>query len=394
MRPYVSQKVAQLTPSATEEMDNEVKRLRRAGVTDLISLAVGEPCFDTPVHIKEAACEALRAGRTKYEPTAGDPELREAIVAKLETENGVRVRPDDVVVTAGAKFAIFLAFQATLSPGDRVVLFDPAWVSYAPAAELAGATVVRVPTHGDEGFAPDLDALRAALDQGIRLVVINSPNNPTGAVYSEAVIAQIADMATASGSYVLSDEIYEYLVFEGLHYSPARDFDNVITVNGFSKSYAMTGWRLGYVTAPSDVVQGMLKVYQHSTSCVTSFAQSGALRALDSADSRRSIDDMVRGYRVRRDALLQMICRSDHLDLPVTPHGAFYAFPRYRRHCDSLDVAKRLLEHAHVAVVPGGAFGPSGEGHLRLSYAAAIPDLVKGLTRIEAYLAGWSRENE
>ena len=295
MNEALSEKVLALAPSATEEVDNEVKRLLREGVTDVLSLAVGEPCYDTPLSIKQAACSALIAGKTKYEPTAGDFALREAICAKLQEENAIRAAVEDVIVTAGAKFSIFLAFQAILSPGDRVMLFDPAWVSYGPAAELAGASVVWVPTREEEGFQPDLDAVRASLDSSVKIIVINSPNNPSGAVYPEETIRAIVEMAKENGSYVLSDEIYEHLLYTGTHYSPGADYDNIITINGFSKAFAMTGWRLGYAVAPPPVRNGMLKVYQHSTSCVTSFAQAGAIEALSGAESPGEVARMVDG---------------------------------------------------------------------------------------------------
>lgn len=383
----LSRKVEELRPSATEEVDNEVKRLRREGVDDLLSLAVGEPCFDTPDAIKRAACHALMTGKTKYEPTAGDFTLREAICDKLKRENGIVARSEDIVVTAGAKFSIYLAFQAILSPGDRVILFDPAWVSYGPAAELAGAKVTWVPTREEDGYQPDLDALRAAMDASVKIVVLNSPNNPTGAVYPEATIREITEIADRHGAFVLSDEIYEHLIYGGKHYSPGRDFSNVITINGFSKAYAMTGWRLGYAAAPPAIVEGMLKVYQHSTSCVTSFAQAGAIEALTGDGSCEAVARMVKGYRERREAMLEALRRSEFLTLDAEPAGAFYAFPRYRSALRSLEIAKRLLQECHVATVPGKAFGPSGEGHLRLAYAAKLDSIVDAFERMERFFA-------
>jgi len=381
----LSRKVSRLQASATEEVDNEVKRLRREGVDDLLSLAVGEPCFDTPDPIKRAAWEALNAGKTKYEPTAGDYALREAICGKLQQENGIDADPSNVVVTAGAKFSIYLAFQAILSPGERVILFDPAWVSYGPAAELAGASVTWVPTAEGEGFQPDLEALRAAMDSTVRIVVVNSPNNPTGAVYPEGTIREIVEIADEHGAFVLSDEIYEHLIYEGGHYSPRRDYANVITVNGFSKAYAMTGWRLGYAVAPPAVVEGMLKVYQHSTSCVTSFAQAGAVVALTDPACRRAVAGMIDGYRERRRAMTEAIRRSKHLSLATVPRGAFYTFPRYSGASSSLEVAKALLQECHVATVPGEAFGSSGDGHLRLAYATDVGSIDEAFARMERF---------
>ena len=382
----LSRRIAILAPSATEEVDNEVKRLQRGGITDIISLGVGEPCFDTPEHIKKAAWEALKAGKTKYEPTAGDYELREEICKKLKRENGINAKAEDIIVTAGAKFAIFLAFQAVLEEKDQLMILDPAWVTYEPAAKIAGASVVRVPCREEDGFQPDIGRVKEAMDGSIKMVVVNSPCNPTGAVYAPSTIREIVKLARDNGTLVLSDECYEYLIYEGEHYSPASEFDNVITVNAFSKSYAMTGWRLGYVTGPREVLEGMLKIYQHSTSCVTAFAQAGAIEALRSEESRQAVKRMVEGYKERRAVMLRLIQQSEFFDLSVEPQGAFYCFPSYRLKKSSVEFAKELLEEVHVATVPGAAFGECGEGHLRLSYATSVENIVEAFERIESYL--------
>lgn len=382
----ISRKIAALAPSATEEVDNEVKRLQRSGIADIISLGVGEPCFDTPQNIKRAAWEALQAGKTKYEPTAGDYELREEICKKLKRENGINAKAEDIIVTAGAKFAIFLAFQAVLEEKDRLMLLDPAWVTYEPAAKIAGASVVRVPCKEEDGFQPDIGRIKEAMDDSIKMIVVNSPCNPTGAVYDPSTIREIVKLARDNGALVLSDECYEYLIYEGEHYSPASEFDNVITVNAFSKSYAMTGWRLGYATGPKEVLEGMLKIYQHSTSCVTAFAQAGAIEALRSKESQQAVKRMVEGYKERRAVMLKLIQQSEFFDLSVEPQGAFYCFPSYRLKKSSVEFAKELLEEVHVATVPGAAFGECGEGHLRLSYATSVENIIEAFERIESYL--------
>ncbi|MEN6370270.1 MAG: pyridoxal phosphate-dependent aminotransferase [Thermotogota bacterium] len=382
MRQALSTKVASIASSATEEVDNALKTLLREGAKDVISLGVGEPCYDTPENIKRAACEALAAGKTKYELTAGDFALREAICSKLTKENGIVAAVQDVMVTPGAKYAIYLAFQAMLEPGDRVLLLDPAWVSYEPAAQMAGAGVVRVPSSPVEGFQPDLDRVAACLDDSIRVVVVNSPCNPTGAVFPPETVRSIVRMAKDRGAYVLSDEIYERLNYGAERYSPASEFDNVITVNGFSKSYAMTGWRLGYVAAPRGILKGMLKITQHSTSCVTAFAQAGALEALTSAESASAADEMVRGFATRRSLMVERIQASGYLRCAHEPLGAFYCFPSFQSNEPSVDLAKALLEETHVATVPGSAFGSCGEGHLRLSYAASEEDIREAFARM------------
>jgi len=385
MRKWLSKKIEKLEPSATEEVDNLVKRMKQSGVTDIVSLGVGEPCFDTPENIKNAACEALKAGKTKYEPTAGDYELREAICEKFKRDNGIDVGVDDVVVTAGGKFGIFLAFQAVLSEKDRVMILDPAWVTYEPAARIAGASVIRIPCKEVNGFQPDIGRIRQAMDDSVRIIVINSPCNPTGAVYEPSTIREIVKVARDYDALVLADEVYEYLRYAGEHYSPASEYDNVITVNAFSKSYAMTGWRLGYVTGPKDVVQGMIKVYQHSTSCVTAFAQSGGIEALRSEESRKASQQMVKGYAERRALMLKHIRESDFFNCSIEPAGAFYCFPSYNLNKPSAKLAQELLEKVHIATVPGSAFGECGEKHLRLSYATELHLISEAFSRIETF---------
>ena len=384
-REILSEKIANLEPSATEEIDNTVKRMQQAGITDIISLGVGEPCFDTPDNIKRAASDALWAGETKYQPTAGSYKLREEICKKLKQENGIQVGVDDVIVTLGGKFAIYLAFQAVLQEGDQVIILDPAWVTYAPAAMMTGAGVVRVATDPAKGFQPDMKTIRRAMNPAIKIIVVNSPCNPTGAVFHRSVIREITEIAREHNALILSDEVYEYQVYEVEHYSPASEFDHVITVNSFSKSHAMTGWRLGYVTGPKEILEGMIKIYQHSTSCVTAFAQHGAIEALRAGASRQAAKQMLEGYRERRAVMMRLIEQSDFFDLRCPPQGAFYCFPSYRLNIPSLKLSKALLEEVHVATVPGAAFGTCGEGYLRLSYATSPDHMVEAFKRMHTF---------
>jgi aspartate aminotransferase len=381
----IANKVVNLELSATDEVDNIVKRMRQSGIEDIISLGGGEPCFDTPQNIQEAALRALRGGKTKYEPTAGDYELRVELGKKLKRENQIDSTADDIIVTPGGKFAVYLAFQAVLEPGDRVMILEPAWVSYKSMAQLAGAGVVTVDCAAGDGFQPDLDAIKAAMDDSVRFIVVCSPNNPTGAVYSVATLRGIAEIAQHHGALVLSDEVYEYLLYEGELYSPASEFDNVVTVNSFSKSYAMTGWRLGYVTGPKEVLEGMIKIYQHSATCVTAFAQAGALEALTGEASRRASQQMVAGYKERRDVMANLLERSAFFDC-ATPQGAFYCFPSFTLDMPSLEFATELLEEAHVATVPGAAFGQCGEGFLRLCYSTSKENIVEAFDRMEDFI--------
>jgi len=381
----LSKVIEQLEPSATEEVDNAVKRMKQSGVDDIVSLGVGEPCFDTPDNIKKAACDALWAGETKYQPTAGSYELREEICKKFERENGIKVGVDDIIVTAGGKFSIYLAFQAVLEKGDQIMLLDPAWVTYEPAAKIAGADVVRVPTDSTRGFQPDLAAIRKAMNPAVKILVVNSPCNPTGALFEKSAIKELAKITRENRALLLSDEVYEYQVYDGELYSPASEFDNVITVNAFSKSHAMTGWRLGYMTGPKEVLEGMIKIYQHSTSCVTAFAQNGALEALRSEVSRQAVEEMTKGYAERRAVMIKLIEESEFFELTNEPQGAFYCFPSYRMDIPSLELSKALLEKVHVATLPGAAFGACGEGYLRFSYATSTELISEGFERMGTF---------
>lgn len=376
--------VAGLEESATEIVDNEIKRMKRSGVKDIVSLGVGEPYFDTPEFIKQAAIRSLEAGNTKYQATFGDLDLRKAIQEKLSKENHVHSAIEDVMVTPGAKFALYLAFQALIKPGDKVIILDPSWVSHASIPQLMGAQLLRVGTVESAGYQPDLDKVAAALSQKPKCLVLNSPCNPTGAVYSPDTIRKITKMAQDNGTIVISDEIYESLLYEGEVFSPASEFDNVFTVNGFSKRYAMTGWRLGYACGPHELMEQIIKIYQHSASCVTAFSQAGALEALTNPASAEATKVMVDQFNRNRHLMMESINSSKHLDC-MSPQGAFYCFVSYDKPVESLDLARDLLATNHLATVPGGAFGLGGEYHLRLSYATSEEHVVEGLRRLNTY---------
>ena len=376
--------VAGLEESATEIVDNEIKRMKRSGVKDIVSLGVGEPYFDTPEFIKQAAIRSLEAGNTKYQATFGDLDLRKAIQEKLARENRVQAEIADIMVTPGAKFSIYLAFQALIKPGDKVVILDPSWVSHASIPQLMGAQLLRVETVESAGYQPDLEKVEAALSQKPKCLVLNSPSNPTGAVYSPDTIRKITKMAQDNGTIVISDEIYESLLYEGEVFSPASEFDNVFTVNGFSKRYAMTGWRLGYACGPHELMEQIIKIYQHSASCVTAFSQAGALEALTNPVSAETTKVMVDQFNRNRHLMMESINSSKHVDC-MSPHGAFYCFVSYDKPVKSLDLARDLVATKHLATVPGGAFGLGGEYHLRLSYATSEEHVVEGLRRLNTY---------
>jgi aspartate aminotransferase len=378
----LAQRVIDLKLSATDEIDNIVKKMQRAGITDIVSFGGGEPCFDTPQTVQDAAIAGLRAGKTKYEPTAGDYELRAEISKKLMEHNHIRAGVDDILVTPGGKFAVFMACQALLQPGDKVMVLEPAWVSYVSNVELASAQVIHIPSYEENGFQPDLDLIRKKMDKCVRFIVMNSPNNPTGAVYAPDTIREITKIAQQYGALILSDEIYEDILYQGERFSPASEFNNVITINGFSKTYAMTGWRLGYVTAPREIIDGMIKIYQQSATCVTAFAQSGAIDALRNPKAAAESQKMVQGY-CERSILISELIQESGFFKGFIPQGAFYAFPSYTFNRSSLEIANLLLEKAHVATVPGSAFGDCGEGHIRFSYSTSKENIIEGFRRIK-----------
>lgn len=376
--------VSKIEESATEVVDNAIKKMRRAGVNDIISLGVGEPYFDTPQVIKDATIKALNAGMTKYQPTQGDYELRKAISRKFLKDNHIDTDIENIIVTPGAKFAIFLALNALIQPGDKVMVLDPSWVSHAAIPQMMGASLISIDTLESEGFQPNIAKVISEIKKGVKCIILNSPNNPTGAVYPKETLRAIVSIAEMHKTLVISDEIYEDLIYQGEHYSPASEFENVITVNGFSKSFAMTGWRLGYVTGPRDIIGEMVKIYQHSVSCVTAFAQAGALEALTNPGCKQTTRSMVGQFNRNRQILMDFLDQSEFFSCPPT-QGAFYCFPRYALKRKSLDLAQELLEVIHVATVPGSAFGQCGEYHLRLSYATAEKDLVEGIKRLSDY---------
>jgi len=377
-----SSRLKRVEESATIRVANIANKLRQEG-TDVISFSLGEPDFDTPKHICDAAADAMYRGETHYAPSAGIPQLRDAIAEKLRTENGLDVNGSDVLVTPGAKQAIFEIMMTVLDDGDEAILFDPAWVSYNSAIRFAGADTVWVPTDTHNDFKP-LD-LEEYITDKTRLIVVNTPGNPTGAVYDKDTLKNIADIAIDHDVLVLSDEIYEKIIYDREHISLGSMEgmqDRTITVNGFSKAYAMTGWRLGYVCARPDIFQGMLKIQSHSVSSATSFVQYGGLAALQGP--QEPVTQMVNKFKARRDILVKGL--NDIGITCQTPGGAFYAFADVSEFGNGDEISEKLLVDAHVAVTPGSAFGESGRDFIRISYAASKERIKEGLSRIESAL--------
>ncbi|MDD2778198.1 MAG: pyridoxal phosphate-dependent aminotransferase [Methanocellales archaeon] len=373
----MSKRLDGIEESATFRVADLANKLKKAG-KDVISFSLGEPDFDTPSHIRESAKKALDEGKTHYTPSAGIPELRESIANKFK-ENGLEVTPNEIIVTPGAKQTIFEAILSVLNEGDEAILFEPAWVSYVPCIKLAGAKPVGVPVSG-ENFKPE--GFKELVTKKTKMIIVNSPCNPTGAVFDSSNLKMIADIAMDHDLLVLSDEIYEKILYNGEHISIGR-FDGMqdrtITINGFSKTYAMTGWRLGYATAPKEIIDDMLKLQQHSASCATSFAQYGGIAALEGP--QECITEMVNEFKARRDLIVGGL-----IDLGIKckkPDGTFYVFANVGQFGSGEDVAERLLRDAYVAVTPGIAFGPSGEDYIRISYAISQARISEGLDRMK-----------
>jgi len=341
-----------------------------------INLGLGQPDFDTPDHIKKAAIEAIERGVTGYTPNCGVPELRSALAEKFRTENGINCSPAEIMVTSGASEALFLVIAALVDKGEEVLVGDPSFLSYAELTKLVGGRPVGVPL--DENLRLSPDAVAKRITNQTKLIIMNSPSNPTGAVQTGEQMRAIAELADDKDIGVLSDEVYEHFIYQGEHVSPGRFSDNVITVNAVSKTYAMTGWRLGYLVAKGCALEQLLKVHQYVQACASSISQIAALRAITGPQD--CVVQMREEFRSRRDLLAKGF-REMGVDL-VVPEGAFYLFPRVG---DGDTVAARLATGG-VITVPGSAFGPGGKDHIRISYAAARPQLEEALRRMKDIL--------
>ncbi len=368
-------RVGRVEPSATIAVSNLASELAADGA-DVVSLSVGEPDFPTPAPIVEAGEAAIDAGHTGYTPSNGVPELRSAIADYLGGM-GLDYGPENVIVTPGAKQALYETIQALVNPGDRVVLLDPAWVSYEAMAKLAGADLARVDlSPHDFRLEPALADLEDALEPGA-LLIVNSPSNPTGAVYSDAALAGLRDLAVEYDLTVISDEIYREIAYD-VEPTPLASLEGMaertVTVNGFSKAYAMTGWRLGYLAAPEPLVAEAGKLHSHSVSCAANFVQRAGVTALTEVDD--VVAEMVDAFETRRDLLVDLLS-AEGIDVP-TPDGAFYLMVPVEG--DDAEWCENALEDAHVATVPGSAFG--APGYARFSYANSDERIREAVERL------------
>ncbi|MBK7860749.1 MAG: pyridoxal phosphate-dependent aminotransferase [Archangiaceae bacterium] len=395
----LAKRLKSIKPSATLSLNAKAKALAAKGA-DVVSFATGEPDFDTPKHIKDAAIAALNAGFTKYTATGGIPELKAAICKKLQRENKLEFTPEQVLVSDGAKHSLYNLFQALLSPGDEVVIFAPYWVSYPDMVLLADGKPVLVETNEADGYAPDPGELRKALSPRTRAVVINSPCNPTGAVLSRAALSGVAEVLKGHDCLIVTDDIYERLLYVS---TPFENLANVepslaprtVVVNGFSKAFSMTGWRLGYAAGPKELISAMQMIQDQSTSNASSFSQKGALAALEGPTT--ALDEMVAEFKVRRDLIVAGLNKIPGIRCR-NPEGAFYVFPNIEALIGrsykgkpiggSVQLSEILLEDFLVAAVPGEPFG--AEGHLRFSFATSRANIEKGLERIGKLVAALS----
>jgi len=384
----VADRMAAIPFSGIRQVFEEVTRLEKAG-EKIIHLNIGRPDFDTPAHIKEAAKKALDDSKVHYSSNYGFPELRNALSRKFQEENNLSYDPNnEIIVTVGGNEAVLITMLGLLNPGDEVLIPDPCWLNYFYCVQMAGADPVSVPAREEHGFVPHIDDFRSLVTPKTRMIVINTPNNPTGAVYTTASLEALAQLAVEKDLYVLSDEIYEKMVYDGRRHVSFGSLpgmkERTITVNGFSKNYSMTGWRLGVAAAHPEVISALVRIHQYATICATSFAQMGAVAALNGP--QEDIYRMIAEFDRRRTLVSSALQQMPGIQVS-NPAGAFYIFPNIKETGKtSQEMALYLLQEAKIAVVPGHVFGDFGEGYIRLSYANSYENLERAMTQMNASL--------
>lgn len=391
MNANLSLKNEAISPSVTLAITAKAKKMKADG-EDIISFGAGEPDFKTPENIRKAAIAAIEDGRTGYTAAAGLPELKKAICNKFKEDNDLEYKPENIVVSSGAKHSLFNAFQAICNPGDEVIVPVPYWVSYPELVKLADAVPVFVETSEENGFKYTTESLLKAINNKTKAILLNSPNNPTGTVYTEEELKEIAEIAVENNIYVISDEIYEKLIYDGKHVSIASFGEKIkeltIVINGMSKGYAMTGWRIGYTASNEKVAKIMTNIQSHATSNPNTIAQYASIEALNG--DKESINKMVEAFSERRNYMVEKINSINNLSCRK-PEGAFYVminitkifgkeFNGYKI-TNSMEFAQYLLDNSKVAVIPGAGFG--SDNYIRLSYATSLDNIKEGLSRIE-----------
>jgi aspartate aminotransferase len=379
-------RVGQVPPSLTLSIAAKAKAMKAEGI-DVCSFSAGEPDFDTPVHIKAAAKKALDDGQTRYGPAAGEPKLREAIARKLREDNGLCYNAENVIVTNGGKHSLFNLMLGLIEAGDEVIIPAPYWLSYPEMVKLAGGTPVIVPTDASTGYKITPEHLAKAITPQTKLFILNSPSNPTGMVYTPAEIKALAEIVVERDILVVSDEIYEKILYDGAEHLSIgavgpEIFERTIISNGFAKAYSMTGWRLGYLAGSVELIKAMITIQGHSTSNVCTFAQYGAIAALEG--SQDCVEEMRLAFAKRRQVMLERLNAIPGLNCPQ-PDGAFYMFPNISKTgLKSLEFCNALLEQEQVAVIPGIAF--AADDCIRLSYATDMTSIEKGMDRLEKFV--------
>ena len=391
----LAQRAEQVTPSPTLAISAKAKKMKKSGI-NVIGFGAGEPDFDTPSAIKEAAVKSIENGFTKYTPASGIDELKEAVTAKFKKDNNLDYDKGQVIIGCGAKHILYNIFQVICNPGDEIILPNPYWVSYSEMIKLAGGQPIFVTTLEEEGFVPQPEKIAAAITSKTKAIVINSPNNPTGSVYPEKVLKEIAAIAVERNILVISDEVYERLIYgNNRHVSLASFGDdikaNTIVVNAVSKTYAMTGWRIGYAAGPKEIISAMAKIQSHSTSNPASISQQAALKAI--SGDQNEVTKMVTEFAKRRDYVIDRCKKIPGLTFS-DPQGAFYIFPNISSYFgkklsgtlinNSMEFASHLLEKSQVALVPGSAFGD--DRYVRITFANALNEIADGFNRLEDFL--------
>jgi aminotransferase len=385
--PLLSERIREIGFSKIREMMAKVEAARRKGMA-ITDLSIGRPDFDTPEHIKEAAAKALAEGKVHYTATAGTVELREAIAHRFLEDYQLKIDPAEILVTMGGAEAIFIGLMSVLNPGDEVLVPEPMYVYYPGYASLGGAKCVPIPLKEENQFLIKADFLEKFITEKTKVLILNSPHNPTGQVFPQEDLEPIVRLAQRRNILVVSDDIYNAMLYDGLNHFPIAKVpgmkDRTLIIGSFSKTYAMDGWRIGYLIAPGEVITQAMKLHQHIVSCPNTFVQVGAEAALNS--SQDCVRQMTAEFDRRRRVLMS---RLDQIGLPyVRPRGAFYVFPSIKKFgLTSARFADFLLEKARTAVVPGDAFGPQGEGYVRISYCAPVEEIEKGMDRVRSALA-------
>jgi len=383
----IANRVGEVTPSLTLEISAKAKAMKADGL-DVCSFSAGEPDFDTPRHVVEAAKQALDDGQTRYGPAAGEPKLRNAIAQKLHTENNLPYSANQVIVTNGGKYSLFTLMQAMINPGDEVIIPSPYWLSYPEMVKLAGGIPVIVPTAAAQQYKITASQLQHYITPNSKLFILNSPTNPTGAVYSREELTALAEVIVNNDLFVVADEIYEKILYDQAEHISigslnSEIFERTLVSNGLAKTFAMTGWRVGYLAGNEEIVKAMTTIQSHSTSNVCTFAQYGAIAALENPLSEKAIDEMLAAFTQRRQVMLDVLSSVPQLSCP-TPYGAFYLFVDISETGKtSLEFANQLLEEKQVATVPGIAFG--NDNCIRLSYATDMTTIKNGLERLAKF---------